>query len=101
MGSTMKRKTRTERQKIAYDLLAKLFFRGAITVRGVVYTPVKLRRYSVDYHSPKGVEFSAVWVHAKVDGRNVIDNFELVNRKTLKGEWFSVVAGAVRDMAAV
>jgi hypothetical protein len=90
-----------ERILTAETSLSELFGMGTIKVRGVQYAPVKLNRFSVDYKSPKGKAFSAIWIHAKPAGSDSVSNFELVNRTNLKAFLFSVINGCVRDMAAV
>jgi hypothetical protein len=90
-----------DRIELAGKSLAKLFSCGSIRVRGVEYKPTKLNMLSVDYTSPKGIWFSAVWVHAKPAGSDSVDNFELINKRNNRGVLFSLIDGSIRDMAAV
>lgn len=90
-----------ERIATAETSLSALFDMGVIKVRGVEYIPVKLNRFSVDYKSPKGKLFSAIWIHAKPAGRNTVANFEMVNRSNLHAVLFSVIDSEVKDMEQV
>ena len=90
-----------ERILTAETSLSELFGMGTIKVRGVQYAPVKLNRFSVDYKSPKGKAFSAIWIHAKPAGRDAVNNFEMVNRSSLHAVLFSIIDGEVRDMEQV